>query len=82
MRPNSVNRVIKLVVFMGVVVLLIVFSRPNYGKISFEKHPSEIQKNNYAYDVKDLISQFENLSGLYGYLMSMKMSSLLRLLGA
>ena len=68
MRPNSVNRVIKLVVFMGVVVLLIVFSRSNCDHISFEKHPSEIQKNNNAYDLKDLISQFENLNGLYGYL--------------
>ncbi len=53
---------------MSVMAFLIHSSRSNYAQISFEKHPSEIQKNNYAYDVKDLISQFENLSGLYGYL--------------
>jgi FkbM family methyltransferase len=58
----SARRVLSLVVLMGVVVFLIVFS--NYEKISFEKHP----RNNYAHDLKDLISQFDNLNGLYGYL--------------
>ncbi len=62
MTQISARRVLSLVVLMGVVVFLIVFS--NYEKISFEKHP----RNNYAHDLKDLISQFDNLNGLYGYL--------------
>jgi hypothetical protein len=65
MRQSSVTRVISLVVLMGVVVFLNDFSRSDCDKKvdSFEKHPSEKQKNNELYDLKE-----ESLNGFLSWI--------------
>ena len=63
----SVKRVISLVVLISVVFFLNVFSRSNCDKKatvdSFEKHPSEKQKNDELYDLKE-----ESLNGFLNWI--------------